>query len=80
MRARFHVDYNEKLKAGDDVPAHLVRRMLRTGLGIAVPDEAEPGDPPAPVDDSGENQANDAQADTPPALSARRATKGKAGK
>lgn len=42
MRAQFLVDYNPRLRKGDDVPADLVRKMVRCGLAKIIP---EPGQP-----------------------------------
>ncbi len=39
MRARLLVDYNEKLREGDDVPAHLVAKLVRVGLAEKIDDD-----------------------------------------
>lgn len=51
MRARFKVDFNPRLRKGDEVPADMVRRMVRSGLAEPITEAGEAeGDLP-PLDE-----------------------------
>jgi len=45
MRARFLVDYTPALRKGAEVPADLVQKMIRCGLGERIADPDAPDEP-----------------------------------